>query len=444
MPSYHLFEHGAALPYQGDVQALRAHLQQSWQNLQERRAKFEPASPQPFVQIEGQSIRARNYLGVIQLGADSIYLLPKLFEGEGLEGHARTAMQAHWWWWLRYSKLLPYPRLSGRLQTLLDQPLECGIDLFTELCQEQLLPLRLRNYQQQQSNQRRLRGRVHLRQHLRQNIQQGQWQRLYCQYDSLELDLMPYQLLKYCFRLLKRYSRDAVNQKKLADLILKLESIPDTSTEQAAWQNLRLSPLFADMQQLIDYANHFLRQLLPSIGGSGARGWSWLFPAEQLFESFLSGFIQQEAPMGYRVELQEQGQFLASKGRFALRPDVVIYDARGRVQIADVKYKRVRSAHWESDVLQSDLYQLLAYGLRYASTELHLLYPSITSWQKSLSIHSPLQNKPFQVQVHGLPVRLSYEELLSWDEDKPIQEQFERLKLNLKEHLQRIFHLISK
>lgn len=422
------------------MKTLQVYLQQSWEDIQKRRYGIvKENNPQPFLEIQGDKIRARNYLGVLQVGEYSIYLLPKLFEKENIHTPVLKAMQAHWWWWLSYSRLLHYPRLGGRLQRLLDQPLECFIDLFTDLCKERMLPLRIQYYQQERGNQKRLRGKLDLQNHLQQNISRGQWQRLYCQYDKLEIDERPYQLLKYCFRLLQNYSKDKINQKKLADLVFDLKNTTDVTTEQQEWQSLRLSPLHADMQELIDDARLFLRQLIPSLGGVQAPSWSLLFPAEQLFESFLSGFIQSQAPRSYRVELQEQKRFLSRAGSFALRPDIVIYNGNGAPQIVDVKYKRLRPEHWERDILQADLYQLLAYGLRYASTELHLLYPSSGSWRKVVAIDSPLQNTPFRVQIHGLPVQLSATELAQWDTQIPIQKQFASLKQRLQQHLQGIF-----
>lgn len=440
MAQHYLFEYGTAQHYQGDVEQLQQYLNKYWQQLQKERGK-RPAqgAEQPFLDIEGQHIRARNYLGVLQIGQQSIYLLPKLLEQQSpLLPKSLSAVQAHWWWWLRYSRLLLFPKVAGRQQALLDQPLEYSIHLFAQACQERLFPLRLQGYQQKTANLKRLRGKLELAPHLRQNVARGQWQHLYCSYEELQLDIRPYQLLKYCFRLLLQHSKEQSNQKKLADLILKLKNIPDNPTEDKAWPYLKLSPLFADLQGLLDSANQFLKQLLPAVGGEGAPAWSLLFPAEQLFEAFLSGFVQKNLPAGWRVVLQEQAHYLSTERRFALRPDFVFYGPKSQVQIADIKYKRLRPEQWESDIQSADLYQLLTYGLRYGSSQLHLFYPSSRPWTKRFSVAGPLQSQPFEVQVHGLVAHQSDTQLEAWSPQQTVEEQFAPLASALRRQLQEI------
>jgi 5-methylcytosine-specific restriction enzyme subunit McrC len=85
---------------------------------------------------------------------------------------------------------------------------------------------------------------------------------------------------------------------------------------------------------------------------------------------------------GLHVSLQDRGKHLVEEPKkFALKPDIVITH-KDRVIIADTKWKTI---HEEKDISQSDMYQLFAYGKKYANKRLYLIYPRDGEKQPKLS-----------------------------------------------------------
>ena len=79
---------------------------------------------------------------------------------------------------------------------------------------------------------------------------------------------------------------------------------------------------------------------------------------------------------GYEVRLQDKHHHLAfsnQKGIYSLRPDIVI--DHGRI-IADTKWKLLSQEKARQGISGSDLYQMYAYGTKYAQCkQLYLIYP---------------------------------------------------------------------
>ena len=75
------------------------------------------------------------------------------------------------------------------------------------------------------------------------------------------------------------------------------------------------------------------------------------------------------------IKNQDKKHHLAyenGKGKFGLKPDIVIDD--GRI-IIDTKWKILSNDKTNQGISQSDMYQLYAYGEKYKSENLYLIYP---------------------------------------------------------------------
>ena len=76
------------------------------------------------------------------------------------------------------------------------------------------------------------------------------------------------------------------------------------------------------------------------------------------------------------IKNQDKKHYLAyekEKGRFALKPDIVIDE--GKI-IVDTKWKILSENKSNQGISQSDMYQLYAYGTKYENCEkLYLIYP---------------------------------------------------------------------
>jgi len=92
-----------------------------------------------------------------------------------------------------------------------------------------------------------------------------------------------------------------------------------------------------------------------------------------LFESYVGHYLKKK---GMNVKLQDMQHHLAyleDKGRFRLKPDIVINN--GKV-IADTKWKILSEDKTHQGINQADMYQLYAYGTKYRECKsMYLIYP---------------------------------------------------------------------
>ena len=100
-------------------------------------------------------------------------------------------------------------------------------------------------------------------------------------------------------------------------------------------------------------------------------GTAFLVDMNKVFEDVvgLRGVRDALRPSGLTVDLQST-TYLDRAKLFAVRPDIVIRDGRTVVAVADVKYKAV-----STDIATEDLYQAVAYAVRYGLNSCTLVYP---------------------------------------------------------------------
>jgi 5-methylcytosine-specific restriction enzyme subunit McrC len=96
---------------------------------------------------------------------------------------------------------------------------------------------------------------------------------------------------------------------------------------------------------------------------------------EYVFEDFIFGFIDKELDT-VRAKSQRSDTWLDEGKTFRLRPDLWIKTVE-KSFIADTKYKIVYSdaSDPKKGISQADLYQMLAYAIRFKVDEVILFYP---------------------------------------------------------------------
>ena len=102
---------------------------------------------------------------------------------------------------------------------------------------------------------------------------------------------------------------------------------------------------------------------------------AFLIPMEYVFEDFIFGFIDKEIAE-VKAKAQTTSVHLDQSEIFCLQPDLLL-ELNSKKIIADTKYKIIY--HDENDpkngVSQNDLYQMLAYAIRFKINEIKLFYP---------------------------------------------------------------------
>ena len=136
--------------------------------------------------------------------------------------------------------------------------------------------------------------------------------------------------------------------------------------------------------QVLTWCEWLLSLTSPALSTGMARAPGLLFDMNKLFEAYVSGMVEQASGDNFVVHRQGPAQALAARGAadaFMLRPDITVWqtDSDGGAgnihRVLDAKWKRLdpHEAQWGVD--QADIYQLLAYAVRFGCTQLELVYP---------------------------------------------------------------------
>ena len=96
---------------------------------------------------------------------------------------------------------------------------------------------------------------------------------------------------------------------------------------------------------------------------------------ETVFEDFILGFIKKEIP-SIIAKAQRSDIYLDESKAFNLKPDFFL-KTEFKSLIADAKYKIVYSDEKDpkKGISQNDLYQMLAYAIRFEINEIIVFYP---------------------------------------------------------------------
>ena len=198
-------------------------------------------------------------------------------------------------------------------------------------------------------------------------------------HDVFGMDRPENRLLRSALHVVAATVRDAENWRLAAAARPLLADIPpsrDICGDFARWRQDRLMEDYAAVRPWCELVlgGHMPR----AIAGRQA-GLSLLFSMHDLFERYVAFSLRERLVPGAQLETQPGGRFLClqeGKGRFALRPDIVVRYA-GRLWLLDTKWKRLDRKSAENGIRMQDVYQLYAYGQQWLGGEgdVLLVYP---------------------------------------------------------------------
>jgi 5-methylcytosine-specific restriction enzyme subunit McrC len=195
--------------------------------------------------------------------------------------------------------------------------------------------------------------------------------------------------------------------------------------------------MFKDFETVRDYCTLFLQNSISFNYKNELKLFAFLLPMEYVFEDFIYGFIEKELKE-VRAVSQGKSIHLDESKSFALKPDLFIQNG-DRSFIADTKYKIVYSD--ESDpkkgISQTDLYQMLAYSVRFNAEHINLYYPDTVMHSQRDSFDITIKNtmaddKETYIHAYQLPIinRDLYD--MQIESDISLHSIFESVRLTLK------------
>lgn len=412
-----LFEYQNREAFEGDFEGLEIFLDEIW-NKRERHAYYsdtdeEKIESQRCLQFLHQSheIKSNKYVGVIHYGGNKINLLPKIFFDSDKEysGQEINQIQNHILWWLSYCRKIKFPNYQASLGHVNSDFFEVLIYLFSKYTRELLNSSIYQQYEEVNKELSYIKGRLNTQAYLNENLSKGRWHKLNCSYDAFVFDNQFNRIIKYVSTLLFQVTSSLENKKNLREILFILDEVADERATAEACASISFNPMFGEFETVRDYCQLFLSNSISFDYKNELKLFAFLLPMEYVFEDFVFGFIEKEIP-AVQAKAQRSDTYLDEGANFALRPDLFL-TIEHRSLIADTKYKIVYSDQSDpkKGISQPDLYQMLAYAIRFDVEEAILLYPNTINGNHEnpnhLIIKDSLANgKEISIKVFQLPI----------------------------------------
>jgi 5-methylcytosine-specific restriction enzyme subunit McrC len=392
---------------------------------------------QQFFSFYDTYLKAGNYIGTIKYGDKTVHIIPKTLE-YGSKQYSKSALldisNKNLLWWLSRCSKINFPKTFTSWDTRAFSFLDILIHLFANLTRDDLIYNKHQSYIEKEESIGTLRGRIDFAKYAT-NYYTGNANVLPCVYDSLEIDNLYNQVIKFTSKLLLQHTDNEKIKKVLHEITWILDDVDDVFLSAIDCERVVVSPLNDNMKTILDYCKMFLSGMSIKADDHDLEIFTFLIPAEKLFEDFLFGFIKDEFQHGYGIKaIQSQGdkfgnqrplatekdtEGLKINDSFRLKPDIYISRDSGDI-ILDTKYKVIYTKdealefdRKKSGVSISDIYQMLAYTVKLNVQTCHLLYPRTLGIESKLGTHYEIthnnQNDVSKVFYHRLPTLIDNE-----------------------------------
>lgn len=363
-----------------------------------------------FLHKSGQ-VKSTKYVGVIHFNGQKINLLPKIFFDDKTENRESeiSQMQNHILWWLSYCRKIKFPNYQASLGSMKSDFFEVLIYLFAKYTRELLNSSIYQQYEEVDRELSFIKGRLNTNEYIRENLSTGRWHKLNCTYDAFVMDNQFNRIIKFVANMLFGATSNPESKKHLREILFILDEVSDVPATASQCASIQFNPMLKDFETVRDYCYLFLSNSVSFNYKNELKLFAFLLPMEYVFEDFVFGFIDKELEE-VRAKSQRSDTHLDEGKVFNLKPDLHLTIGNKSV-IADTKYKIVYSDDKDpkKGISQNDLYQMLAYAVRFKVEEIILFYPNTVNDQQENSselwIKDELaEGKSIHIRVFQLPV----------------------------------------
>lgn len=332
-----------------------------------------------YLQIDRDSIKALNYVGIIKVGGITIEILPKFSNEVDLDKELVTInllKMIDIAWNLNIIKptdeYAPLHEYKGDL-------FEIFIYLFSNGLLNILRTKRYKDYRYIDEYLRFVKGRIDFKRY----NNPAMLHTIPCVYYDRTMDNMINRTLRYVGYLISRIVVKKDNYRLLREIDSILDEVELEPITLHQVNNIRFNRLNMDLKPYIDICKRFLSSSTLSLSSSNIESFAMLIPMEALFEIFIAKVIEVNSLhkiFSNNANLRIQSKigdllYCNNKGYAEMRPDIVIDN--DRKVIIDTKYKMLDKDQVHNKIAQQDLYQIYTYCSESNSDTAILLYPGI-------------------------------------------------------------------
>jgi 5-methylcytosine-specific restriction enzyme subunit McrC len=348
-------------------------------------------------------------------------------------------------WWLSYCRKIKFPNYQTALGSTKSDFFEVLIYLFSKYTRQLMASSIYQNYEDETKELSFIKGRINTSLYITENVSKGRWHKVNCTYDAFVIDNKFNRIIKQVATSLFGVSKDPENRKHLREILFILDEVTDCQSTADECANIQFNPMFSSFETVRDYCTLFLRHSVSFSYKNYLKLFAFLLPMEYVFEDFIFGFIDREIEE-IQARAQDATTYLDKNKAYQLKPDLLL-NIGGRKVITDTKYKIVYADEKDlkNGISQSDIYQMIAYGIRFKINDIILLYPETIKQemhkQSSIVVKDEFTDdvevkiKAYQVPVINRALLNDY--IIS--ENRTISDIFEETKLALIGRIKEIY-----
>ena len=412
-----LFEYQNKVDIQDSFEGLEGFLDEIW-NSREKNSFYsengnDKIESQRFLQFihKSNELKSNKYVGVIHYEGNKINLLPKIFFDSEKEYQTNEVnqIQNHILWWLSYCRKIKFPNYQASLGSAKSDFFEVLIYLFSKYTRELLNSSIYQQYEEVNRELTFIKGRLNTYEYINENLSKGKWHKLNCTYDAFVFDNEFNRIIKYVTTLLFNVTSSQDNKKNLREILFILDEVSDERATAEQCSRISFNPMFGEFETVRDYCQLFLTNCISFDYKNDLKLFAFLLPMEYVFEDFIFGFIDKELEK-VTAKAQRSDTYLDEGKAFNLKPDLWLKTDHKSL-IADTKYKIVYSDEKDpkKGISQNDLYQMLAYAVRFEVDEIILFYPNTIKQgqeeETELTIKDALAaGKEISIRAFQLPI----------------------------------------
>lgn len=318
----------------------------------------------------GKIIRAKNYVGLIQLENDvQLQILPKIHKANTSDTKKIFLKM------LRSLKEFPNKIFNeANLHTEKMYIFDIFIQLYIQQIQELVKRGVKSSYYEVENNLNVYKGKIQFSQHLRQNLISKD--RFFVKYDEFGPNCAENRLIKSTLLKLLKETSSLKNAKDIQKLLLHFELVKPSLNYESDFSSIKIDRNFKTYENSMIWSKIFLLNYSFTAFSGLQFGKSLLFQMDKLFEVYIGrNFKKIVSQSNWEVSLQDRGYYLFEK-KFSLRPDIVLRNSENnRCIIMDTKWKLLKEDANNYGISQVDMYQMYAYAKKYRTNEIWLLYP---------------------------------------------------------------------
>ncbi len=336
-------------------------------------------------------IRVKNFVGVIETrNGTTIEILPKIYTVQKDDtitaiNESRSILLSM----LRTLHNSPFKTIDKAHINANRMPiLEIFISMFLKEV-ESILTRGIKHfYANSEENQKFLKGRLLFSEQIKQNVTRAD--RFFVRYDEFKANIPQNRILKSALIYVGKKSKSTKNKSQIIALLTIFEEVDHSKNIASDLAKLNgHSRLFNYYDTALTWARLFLEgKSFTSYKGKNLNT-AILFPMEVLFESYVAHKLKKQYPE-LKITTQDRQHFLLTdlllkQNKFRIRPDLVVRTSEVLI-VADTKWKIIDHNLSGKNYLitQADMYQLYAYGKKYESNDLILIYPECETFTKEL------------------------------------------------------------